>query len=124
MPPSLANPEPARASAQSMLGDKPIHPALPQPRQPILVTSVILPSQPMSQKQSTEEVLRNALAAMGHPQQATDVITDNEVALSIATGTIKQKRSRSVETPFTGCIDMTRFGSGDLQCTGNRAAAI
>ena len=38
-------------------------------------------------------MLRNTLTGMGHPQPATPVQADNECAVALANGTVKQKRS-------------------------------
>ena len=40
---------------------------------------------------------RNCLLEMGHPQPATPMKTDNSTAKGIITGTIKQKRSKSID---------------------------
>ena len=44
--------------------------------------------------------MRNYLIDMGHPQPATPMSTDNSTAKGIVTGTIKQKRSKSIDMRF------------------------
>ena len=105
-----------------MLGDKPSvsHP-LPALRPPILVTSVILPTISANVAEAeygglftaTQRAtsLRNTLSAVGHPQSATTAITDNSVARGISTGTIKQRRSRSVNISYHWIRDQVTSGN-------------
>ena len=44
--------------------------------------------------------IRQALIEMGHPQPPTPLTTDNVTARGILTGTIKQKRSKSIDMRF------------------------
>ena len=46
------------------------------------------------------EMLRTILTAMGHPQPATPVQTDNACANGIANDSVKQKRSRAMDMRF------------------------
>ena len=51
------------------------------------------------------ESLRKALIYMVHPQQATEIITDNSTADGIMRGTIKQKRTKSIDIRFYWVLD-------------------
>jgi hypothetical protein len=44
--------------------------------------------------------MRVTLTTLGHPQPATPIPTDNQCALGIITGTVKQKRSRAIDMRF------------------------
>ena len=44
--------------------------------------------------------LRNCLEAVGHPQPPTSVKTDNNTAQGIINNTMRQKRSKAVDTRF------------------------
>ena len=46
------------------------------------------------------EALRTTLREISHPQQATEIITDNSTADEIMRGTIKQKRTKSMDMRF------------------------
>jgi hypothetical protein len=46
------------------------------------------------------ENLRNTLQAMGHPQPATPMQTDNLCAVGIANNTVRQRRSRAMDMRF------------------------
>ena len=46
------------------------------------------------------ETLKTTLTEMDHPQQATEIITDNSTAYGIMRGTIKQKCTKSMEMRF------------------------
>jgi hypothetical protein len=110
----------SRIGAVYMLGNKPAPGARPQPRHPLLVTSVILPTVAANVAEAEyggafhaaqrAVPLRNILNAIRCPQPTTDVITDNAVAHGIATDTIKQKRSRSVDIHFHWLRDQVRLG--------------
>jgi hypothetical protein len=54
------------------------------------------------------EMLRTILIAMGHPQPATPVQTDNACASGIANDTVKQKRSRAMDMRFYWVRDRVR----------------
>ena len=54
------------------------------------------------------EMLRTVLIAMGHPQPATPVQTDNACANGIANDTVKQKRSRAMDMRFYWVRDRVR----------------
>ena len=54
------------------------------------------------------EMLRSVLIAMGHPQPATPVQTDNACASGIANDTVKQKRSRAMDMRFYWVRDRVR----------------
>jgi hypothetical protein len=110
----------SRIGAVYMLGNKAAPGARPEPRHPILVTSVILPTVAANVAEAEyggafhaaqrAVPLRNILSALHIPQPTTDVITDNAVAYGIATDTIKQKRSRSVDIHFHWLRDQVRLG--------------
>jgi hypothetical protein len=44
--------------------------------------------------------LRTTLEAMGHPQQATPIQTDNECASGIVNDTVKQRQSKAIDMRF------------------------
>ena len=44
--------------------------------------------------------LWNITIAMGHPQGVTPILCDNLFAIGLATDTIKQKRSKSIDMRF------------------------
>jgi hypothetical protein len=54
--------------------------------------------------------LRIALKEMGYPQPATPMATDNNTASGIATGTVKQKRSKAIDMRFYWIRDRVRQG--------------
>jgi hypothetical protein len=56
------------------------------------------------------EMLRGILEAMGHPQPATPIQTDNACANGIANDTVKQKRSRAMDMRFYWVRDRVRQG--------------
>ena len=56
------------------------------------------------------EMLRTILSAMGHPQPATPIQTDNACANGIANDTVKQKRSRAMDMRFYWVRDRVRQG--------------
>ena len=56
------------------------------------------------------EMLRTILQAMGHPQPATPIQTDNACANGIANDTVKQKRSRAMDMRFYWVRDRVRQG--------------
>ena len=43
---------------------------------------------------------RITLEEMGHPQGATNIISDNAIAIGIANKTVKHKRSKAMEMKF------------------------
>ena len=55
-------------------------------------------------------MLRHILQAMGHPQPATPIQTDNACADGIANNTVKQKRSRAMDMRFYWVCDRVRQG--------------
>jgi hypothetical protein len=57
---------------------------------------------------------RNCLINMGHPQPATKMITDNNTAEGIIKGTIKQKRSKSIDMRFYWLKDQQEQGQFDI----------
>jgi hypothetical protein len=57
---------------------------------------------------------RNCLIDMGHPQPATKMITDNNTAKEIIKGTIKQKRSKSIDMRFYWLKDQQEQGQFDI----------
>jgi hypothetical protein len=109
----------SRIGAVYMLGDVPLPGCLPVPRHPILVTSVILPTVAASVTEAEyggafhaaqrAVPLRNTLAAIGHPQPATELITDNAVADGICNNTIKERRSRAVNISFHWLRDQVKL---------------
>ena len=56
------------------------------------------------------ETLRTVLIAMGHPQPATPIQTDNACANGIVNDTVKQKRSRAMDMRFYWVRDRVRQG--------------
>jgi hypothetical protein len=54
--------------------------------------------------------MRHIAIAMGHKQPATPVLCDNEFAIGLATDTIKQKRSKSIDMRFHWLRDRIRQG--------------
>ena len=54
--------------------------------------------------------LRNCLEAMGHPQPATPLKTDNSTANGIVNNTMKQKRSKAIDVRFYWLRDRTQQG--------------
>jgi hypothetical protein len=110
----------SRIGAAYMIGDYPVAPALPTPRHPFLVTSVILPVVAANVAEAEygggfhcaqrAVSLRNILHAFGYPQRATHIITDNAVADGIANDTVKQKRSRSMDISYHWLRDQVRLG--------------
>ena len=54
--------------------------------------------------------LRIALAEMGHPQKATPIQTDNACAPGITNNTVKQKRSKAMDTRFYWIKDRVEQG--------------
>ena len=44
--------------------------------------------------------LRTTLIEMGHPQQATEIITDNSTEDGVMRGTIEQKRTKAMDMLF------------------------
>jgi hypothetical protein len=57
---------------------------------------------------------RNCLIDMGHPQPATKMITDNNTAEGIIKGTIKQKRSKSIDMRFYWLKDRQEQGQFNI----------
>ncbi len=51
---------------------------------------------------------RHIAMAMGHPQPATPILCDNAFAIGVATDTIKQKRSKSIDMRFHWLRDRIR----------------
>jgi hypothetical protein len=111
----------SRVGAVYMLGDAPSRSApLPQLRHPFLVASVVLKVTAANISEAEygglftatqrSVPLRNTLAALGHPQAATTAVTDNSVAMGISTGTIKQKRSRSINIAYHWIRDQVTLG--------------
>jgi hypothetical protein len=54
--------------------------------------------------------MRHIAIAMGHKQPATPILCDNEFAIGLATDTIKQKRSKSIDMRFHWLRDRIRQG--------------
>ena len=54
--------------------------------------------------------LRNCLEAMGFPQSATPLKTDNSTASSILNNTMKQKRSKAIDVRFYWLRDRAQQG--------------
>ena len=54
--------------------------------------------------------LRIAQEDLGHPQPATPMATDNDIASGIATDTVKQKRSKAIDMRFYWIRDRVRQG--------------
>ena len=44
--------------------------------------------------------LRNVLKDLGYPQAPTDILCDNACAVGLATNTVKQRRSKSIDMRF------------------------
>jgi hypothetical protein len=53
---------------------------------------------------------RHTLEALGHPQPATDIQTDNQVADGIINDTVKQRRSKAIDMRFYWIRDRVRQG--------------
>jgi hypothetical protein len=54
--------------------------------------------------------IRNTLEALGHPQPATPIQTDNQVAKGIANDTVKQRRSKAIDMRFYWIRDRVKQG--------------
>ena len=54
--------------------------------------------------------LRTCLEELGHPQPLTPIQVDNTIAIGFANKTIKQKRSKSVDTRFYWLQDRCEQG--------------
>jgi hypothetical protein len=54
--------------------------------------------------------LRNCIEAMGHPQPATPLKTDNSTASGILNNTMKQKRSKAIDVRFYWLRDRAQQG--------------
>jgi hypothetical protein len=54
--------------------------------------------------------LRTTLEAMGHPQLATPIQTDNECASGIVNNTVKQRRSKAIDMRFYWIKDRVKQG--------------
>jgi hypothetical protein len=52
--------------------------------------------------------MRNIAIAMGHDQPVTPILSDNEFAIGLATDTIKQKKSKSIDMRFHWLRDRIR----------------
>ena len=55
-------------------------------------------------------ILRTILIEMGHPQNATPILTDNSTASGIANENIKQQRSRAIDMRFYWVRDQIKQG--------------
>ena len=53
---------------------------------------------------------------MGHPQQATEIIKDNSTADGIMRGTIKQKRTQSMDMRFYWVRDQVEQKYFEVKC--------
>lgn len=58
--------------------------------------------------------LRITLAEMGHPQPATPIATDNNTASGIVNDTVKQKRSKAIDTHFYWIRDRVCQGQSKI----------
>jgi hypothetical protein len=56
------------------------------------------------------EQFRHTLADLGHPQEATEIVTDNQVAKGLADNTVKQKRSKAIDMRFHWIRDRIKQG--------------
>ena len=56
------------------------------------------------------EFTRTILCALGHPQPATVIYSDNRCAIGLATDTVKQRRSKSVDMRYHWLRDRVRQG--------------
>lgn len=54
--------------------------------------------------------LRDTLEDLGYPQGATPIQTDNKCALGLATGTVKQRRSKAIDGRFHWIRDRVKQG--------------
>ncbi|CAB9528638.1 expressed unknown protein [Seminavis robusta] len=54
--------------------------------------------------------IRTTLDEMGHPQPATPIQTDNEVAVGLALNTVKQRRSKAIDMRFYWIRDRIQQG--------------
>ena len=59
--------------------------------------------------------IRQCLIDMGHPQPATPMNTDNQTAMGILNGTIKQKRSKAIDMRFYWLKDRAEQGQFDIK---------
>jgi hypothetical protein len=65
--------------------------------------------------------LRNILTAMGYPQPATPILTDNAFVSSIVQGTCKAKRSKAMDMRFYWLRDRAKRSQFDVRwCKGTR----
>ena len=58
--------------------------------------------------------LRQTLIELGHPQPATPIQTDNQCAVGILNGTVKQRRSKAIDMRFYWLQDRIRSGQYSL----------
>jgi hypothetical protein len=54
--------------------------------------------------------IRTCLIEMGHPQDATQIVTDNVCASGIVNGTVKQRRSKAIDMRFYWVRDRIKQG--------------
>jgi hypothetical protein len=54
--------------------------------------------------------MRHTLSAFGHPQEATEIKVDNAVASGIANQTMKQRKSKAIETKYHWIRDQVSLG--------------
>jgi hypothetical protein len=59
--------------------------------------------------------LRHILIALGHAQPPTPILCDNEFAIGLATDTIKQRKSKSIDLRFHWLRDRIRQGQFTIQ---------
>jgi hypothetical protein len=67
-------------------------------------------------------VLRATLEELGHKQPPTPIETDNTTATGYSNGTIKQKRTKSMDMPFYWIKD--RVNKASLKFTGDQVIKI
>lgn len=85
----------------------------------VLATSAIIPTVPGSVSESEyasmflngchAEVIRNTLADLGYPQNATPMIVDNSTAEGIANDSVKEKKSKFFYTKYHWIRDRVRL---------------
>jgi len=87
---------------------------------PILVNSSIIPAVVSSAAEAElgalfynakdGAMLRATLEDMGYPQPATPIQADNECAVGLSNGTVKQKRSKAIDMRFYWVRDRVKQG--------------
>jgi hypothetical protein len=61
------------------------------------------------------EGLRQQLSSIGYPQPTTIILCDNQCAVGLATGTVKIKRTKSIDMRFHWIRDRIKQGHFNVQ---------